>query len=244
MLFHLRLHWFGFWLQGNNSPTRQLGPSSSSLRPSPWTQAAHHDRTLACPVSHTVLNFRDVGSDGPVPLSRFSKFVTPDRFGIADASLSHFVSHVDIVRSTCRHVWRNLRRNHTWYLFSRIRSAQFTKWTQFFFFQRSHGLSQAKSAWCSAPSRTSPPTEIRGRPIVRFPRPQDEDSISRMQRYASLNPCDDLTHRCHTCTRAWQYEGFASIEDHDVAFVITPDTASKGLRTLAPWNVTRLEMSS
>ena len=24
---------------------------------------------------------------------------------------------------------------------------------------------------------------------------------------------------------------------------ITPDTASKGLRTLAPWNVTRLEMS-
>ena len=47
---------------------------------------------------------------GCSPSYRFTKFVTPDRFGIADASLSHFVSHVDIVRSTCRHVWRHLRR--------------------------------------------------------------------------------------------------------------------------------------
>ena len=28
-----------------------------------------------------------------------------------------------------------------------------------------------------------------------------------MQRYASLDSCDGLSHRCHTCTRIWQYEG-------------------------------------
>ena len=30
---------------------------------------------------------------------------------------------------------------------------------------------------------------------------------------------DDLSHRCHTCTRIWQYEGSTSVEDHNVPFV-------------------------
>ena len=47
----------------------------------------------------------------------------------------------------------------------------------------------------------------------------DEDSIFRMQRYASLDSCDGLSHRCHTCTRIWQYEGSTAIENHNVAFV-------------------------
>ena len=78
---------------------------------------------------------------------------------------------------------------------------------------------QACSAWCSALSRSSPATEIRRRPVLRFPRPQDEDSIFRMQRCASMNPCGGLSHRRHTCTQVWRYEGSTSIEDHDVAFV-------------------------
>ena len=78
---------------------------------------------------------------------------------------------------------------------------------------------QAHSAWCSAFSRGSPPTEIRRRPVLKFTRPQDEYSILRMQRYASLNQCDGLSHRCDTVTRVWQYERSTSVEDHDVAFV-------------------------
>ena len=52
----------------------------------------------------------------------------------------------------------------------------------------------------------------------------------RMQRDASLNPCDSLSHRSHTSTLAWQSTRPAPIEDHHVAFV-------------NHWNVTRLEMS-
>ena len=81
---------------------------------------------------------------------------------------------------------------------------------------------QTHSAWYSALSRGSPPTEIRRRPNLRFPRPQDEYAIFRMQRSANLNPCDGLSHRGHTCTRVWQYEGSASIEDYNVTFVDHP----------------------
>ena len=102
---------------------------------------------------------------------------------------------------------------------------------------------QAYSAWYSALPRGSPPTEIRRRHVLRFPRPQDEYFFFRMQRDASLNPCNGLFHRGHTCTRVWQYEGRTSIENHNVTFVNHRDTASKGLRTLSPWNVARLEMS-
>ena len=78
---------------------------------------------------------------------------------------------------------------------------------------------QAYSAWCSALSRGSRPTETRRRCVFRFPRSQDEDSIFRMQRYAFLNLRDSLSHRCDTGTRDWQYEGSTSVEDHHVAFV-------------------------
>ena len=90
--------------QQSHGTTGTFEPSSSSFRPSPWclsarprpwTQAAHHDRKLACPVSTWSSISRDVGWRA-APSSRFTKFVTPDRFGITDASLSHFVSHVDI----------------------------------------------------------------------------------------------------------------------------------------------------
>ena len=74
---------------------------------------------------------------------------------------------------------------------------------------------QAYSAWCSALSRGSSPTEIRRRPVLRFPRSQDGDSIFACR----VNSYDGLCHRCHTCTRVWQYEGSTSVEDHDVAFV-------------------------
>ena len=46
-----------------------------------------------------------------------------------------------------------------------------------------------------------------------------------------------------------QHTNFGNMKDplpsknHNVTLAIKPDTASKGLRTLAPWNVTRLEMS-
>ena len=99
----------------------------------------------------------------------------------------------NIVRSTCRHVWRTLWRNHSWYLCSRIRSAQLTKWTQFLFFQRSYGWSMLTDATLAH--------EIGSM----------KDSLPSKTTMLPLS--------------------------------ITPDTASKGLRNLAPWNVTRLEMS-
>ena len=140
------LHWFGFWLQGINNPTMRLGPSNhpETLCGLPLG-VSRLDHALGHKLHTMTEHLHALSAHGPrfpgtldlmgcSPSSRFTKFVTPDRFGIADASLSHFVSHVDIVRSLCRHVWRNLRGNHPWYLFSRIGSAQFTKWAQFFFF--------------------------------------------------------------------------------------------------------------
>ena len=58
------------------------------------------------------------------------------------------------------------------------------------------------------PFKGLPPTEIRRRPVLRFPRPQDEASIFfRMQWNTSLISCDGFSRRCHTCTRVWQCEG-------------------------------------
>ena len=95
---------------------------------------------------------------------------------------------------------------------------------------------QAYSAWYSALSRSSPPTEIRRRHILRFPRPQDGYSIFRMQRDAFL-------------TDATPAHEFGSMKDPlpsnttMLPLSIAPVTASKGLRTLSPWDVTRLEVS-
>ena len=102
---------------------------------------------------------------------------------------------------------------------------------------------QAPSAWCSTLSRDSPLAEIRRRRILRFPCPQHKYSIFRMYWHASSNSFGGLSHRCHTGTRARQYEGSVSIEDHDVAFVNHSRHRKPGLADLGPWNVTRLEMS-
>ena len=53
-----------------------------------------------------VLNFPGRWVRRAVPTSGISHFATLDRFGVADVPLSHFVSHVNIVPSSYRHVWR------------------------------------------------------------------------------------------------------------------------------------------
>ena len=175
-------------------------------------------RSETCmPCQDMVLNFPGRWIRRAVPTSGFSHFVTLNNFGVAGAPLSHFVSHVNIVRSSCTHVWR--LRPRLWYLRFGTRSAQLTDCTQFFFFQRSYGWSRLTQPGTRALSRGSPPTEIRRRPVLRFPRAQDEYSIFRMQWCASLHPCDRLSHRCDTGTRVWEYEGATSVEDHAVAFV-------------------------
>ena len=87
------------------------------------------------PCQHMVLNFPGRWVRRAVPTSGFSNFVILDRFDVADALLSHFVSHVNIVCSSCS------LRSHLCYLRSRIRSAQLTD-TQFFFFHGSYGCSR------------------------------------------------------------------------------------------------------
>ena len=65
-------------------------------------------------------------------------------------------------------------------------------------------VGQAHSAWCSALSWDSEATEIRRRSFLRFPCPQDRHSILRIQRVASMNPCDSLSQKTHTSTLAWR----------------------------------------
>ena len=170
-------------------------------------------------LSAHVLNFLGRWTSRAVPSSKFTKFVTPDRFGIADASLSHFVSHVDIVRFTCRHVGRNLRRNHSSYLCPRIRSAQFTKWTQFFFFQRSGGwsrLAQPGARPCQGALRRLKSVDgLSSGSHVR----KTKTPFSACSGMRPCTPVMGLSHRCDTGTRVCKYEGSTSAEDHDVAFV-------------------------
>ena len=70
---------------------------------------------------------------------------------------------------------------------------------------------QASLAWCSALSR--------GRSFFRLPSPQANHSIVRMQRDASLNPCDSPSHRCHTSTLSRQDKRSALNTNHDVALL-------------------------
>ena len=49
-----------------------------------------------------------------------------------------------------------------------------------------------------------------------------------MQRDTSLNLCDGLSHRGHTCTRVWQHEGSASIEYHECYLCQAPLTLQAG----------------
>ena len=64
-----------------------------------------------------------------------------------------------------------------------------------------------------------------------------------MQRYASLNTCDGLSQRCDTGTRFGSTKDPLPSKTTILPLSVVPGTASKGLRTLAPWNVIRLEMS-
>ena len=75
-------------------------------------------------------------------------------------------------------------------------------------------------------------TETRRRRIIKFPRPQDKYSIFRMERYASLNSCDGFL------TDATPAHDLGSVKDPlpskttTLPLSITPDTASRNLRTL------------
>ena len=124
----------------------------------------------------------------------------------------------------CRHVWRLKRSAPRLY--------------PTLFLSTVSRVGQAHSAWCSALSRGSP-TEIRRRSSFKFPSPQEKLSNFRSQRDASLNPCDSLS-----ATSA-QWPGLKDPLPSKTTMLplsMIPDTASKGLRTLAPWNA-RLEMS-
>ena len=145
------------------------GTGCPSARPRPWTQAAHHDRKLACPGSTCSSNCLDVGSDGLFRRRGSRTSSTSIDSASLKPPLSHFVTHVNIARSSCKHVWRLRPRPR--YLRSGIRRAQLTNCTQFFPFQRSYAWFLAYSAWYSALSRDSPPTDIRRRPVVRLARP-------------------------------------------------------------------------
>ena len=190
------------------------------------------------PCQDMVLNFLGRWIRRAFPTSGFSNFVTLNRFGVAGAPLSHF-SHVQIVRSTCRHFWR--LRPRLWYLRFGIRCAQLTDCSQFF--STVLRVVQAHSAWYSALSRGFPPTEIRRRPVLKFPRPQDEDSIFA----CSGMRCTPVIAFLTDATPAHEFgsmkDPLPSSKTTMLPLSITPDTASKGLRTLAPWNVIRLEMS-
>ena len=58
---------------------------------------------------HVIFNFSGRWIRWAVPASQFSNFSAADGISVADITLCHFVSHVGIVRSPCRHVW------HLWW---------------------------------------------------------------------------------------------------------------------------------
>ena len=117
-----------------------------------------------------------------------------------------------------------------------IRSARLTICTQFFFFQRSYGWSRltqpGTQPFQGAPRLLKSVDGISSGSHVR----KTDTPFFRMQRDAFL-------------AEATPAHEFGSMKDPlpsnttMLPLSITPDTASKGLRTLSPWNVTRLEMS-
>ena len=82
------------------------------------------------------------------------------------------------------------------------------------------------------------PAEIRRRHVLRFPLPQGKHFIFRTQRDASLDPCDGLSHRSHSCTRPWQYERSTSIEDHQCYLCQSLLTQQAGACGLWPLGMT------
>ena len=193
------------------------------------------------PCEHMVLSFPERWIRRAVPTSGFSNFITLDRFGVAGAPLSLFVSHVNIVRSSCRHVWR--LRPRLWHLRSGIRSARLTKCTQFFFFQRSF-------VW----SRLAQPGTRPFQGALR--RLKSVDGMSSSSHVRKTNTpffaCSGMrpwTPVMAFLTEATPAHELGSVKDPlpsnttMLPLSTTPDAASRGLRTLAAWNATRLEMS-
>ena len=172
----------------------------------------------------------DVGSDGPA--LRLSNFIAADGFSVADIPLSHVVSHWHRPLPLQARSALPLARP----LLPPLQDLQCSAHQLYptLLLLTDVRVVQDYSAWCSAVSRGSPPTETRRRFVLKFPRSQDEDSIFRMQRDAPLNPCDRLSHRSHTSTLAWQSKGSAPSKTTMLPLSITPDTASRSLQTLAP----------
>ena len=158
---------------------------------------------------HTMTeNLHALSADGPRFLrtldltSRFTKFVTDNGFGVVGASLSHFVSHVNLlhVQSTSDPGFEVLNSPNG---------------PISFFFS---GFTGGPSSLCLVlgPFKELPVDGVSSDSHVCK---TETPSIFRMQWYASLNPCDGLAHRCNTGTHVWQYERSTYVEDHNVAFV-------------------------
>ena len=137
------------------------------------------------PCKHVSFNFSERWIRQAVPAS----FIAADGFSVTDIPLSHFVSHVGIVRSPCRHVQRSLLR-HPWSLRSKIRSAQLANCTLRFFSK--NGFTGGARPVQGAPRRLKPVGEASSGSQVR----KTNTPFFRMQRYASLNSC--LSYRSHT----------------------------------------------
>ena len=100
--------------------------------------------------------------------------------------------------------------------------------------------SYARSTWCSVLSTGSPPTAIRQRHVIKFPRSQNEDSFfacSWMRPWTPVMACLIDATTAHVFGK---YEGSTSVEDHKVVFV---NHSWYCQRTFAPWDAFRLEMS-
>ena len=170
----------------------------------------------------------------------FSNFVTLDRFSVADTPLSHFVSHVNIVRSSCRHVWRLWPR--LWYLRG-IRSAQLTNCTQFFSFQWSYGWSRlARSGTRSSQGALHRLKSVDGMSSGSHVRKTNTPFFACTGMRPGTPVMAFLTEATPTHELGSMKDPLPS-KTTMLPLSITPDTASKGVRTLAPWSVTRLEMS-
>ena len=104
-----------------------------------------------------------------VPTSGFLNFVNLDRFGVAEAPLNHFVTHVNIARFLVQTRLAPLAPSLVppfWHTKSPTQQLY-----PILFLSTVLRVVQAYSAWYSAHSQGSPPTDIRRRPVLRLARP-------------------------------------------------------------------------
>ena len=115
------------------------------------------------PRQHMLLKWPGRWIRRAVPTSGFLNFINLDRFGVAEAPLSHFVTHVNIARSSCKHVWR-LWPPSLVPPFSHTKSPTHQLYP-ILFLSTVLRVVQAYSAWYS------PPTDIHRRPVLSLARP-------------------------------------------------------------------------